>query len=194
MSPKIPYSERYKYLSIAEDLIRRGARVPIIVSLLPGSVNNKEVADLYQQINGKRSPTGPLPTSPDWYATSAIPWRAIQCSLFVNFFNNIRKISGADALYAEVMLGAYDMYVNHMNSIGDAPQLSFDRCWHLMKLVQVKSLILEPCNKCSHHFIMRNDVLRLNFVCGLCNRSSSLRPNNFNKKTELTEVGVSTVL
>lgn len=179
-SDKYSIADKLHFTVVAQRLIQRGARVPVVTALVP--LHAKEITALYMELNGRGSPKGPLPSHPNWYASALVPWRIVQCSLFVSFYKSVKATASPKTMEAEVLIGAYDLYSNHMESISTPAELTFDRAWHLMQMIRIKELAMVPCTKCTHEFVMHADSLTLGFVCSLCHRTTSLRANKFTQK------------
>lgn len=173
--------EEMKYRKIAIEMILRGARVPVVKSMSP--LDMSTLTKLYKDVTGTTSPTGPLPADPNWFASSTLPWRMLQASFFAGVYESISARS-PDAIAAEVLIEAYDLYVRHCHQLQREPAMNFTRCWTLMRLVKMSELELVECTCCHNRIIQPAFTLKSHFVCCLCNRSTSLKPKNWNKSDQ----------
>lgn len=168
-----------RIISIAAEMIKRGARVPVVEAMLPIRHN---VADaLYNEVTGEAAKTGPLPCNHLWYVNTLYPMRIVQSSILYGFHKAISKKS-PNALQAEILIAAYDLYVSHCESIGAEQLITFCRAWHLLREIKIKNLIMAKCSCCSSSFVFDSTKLHFNYECPLCKRSPSLSASRYRRK------------
>lgn len=173
-----------KLLAVAEQLFLRGARVPVAAALLP--VKREKLMKLFTEVTGETPKTGPLPSDHHWYATTTYPMRIIQSSIMVEIYNRLRS-SSKDALEAEIMISAYDLYLDHCKAINAESLLTFVRCWHLLQQIRINTLTTVPCVKCKGKYVVTVGKLYSKYECALCDRTASLRPQSY-QKTEVLQI------
>lgn len=175
--------DELRFKRIAMEMIARGARVPVVKSLSPLDI--KTITYLHEEITGKGSPKGPLPSDPSWFTSSMVPWRNIQTSFFVSMYQAISKKS-SDAFEAEVLIEAYDIYIRHCELQNREPSLNINRCWSLMRMIKTNELMLTQCTTCDTRIVTLSFTLQMGYVCCLCNRIRSLKPKFWDKATQIS--------
>ena len=111
--------------------------------------------------------------------------RIIQSSVLYNFYREIKEKS-PNFLEAEIQVAAYDLYIDHCKtSIGADPLLSFVRAWHLIQQLRIKNLTTAKCKDCEGEYVVLTGKLYHKYVCPLCSRSASLRPDVYRRVEEL---------
>ena len=169
---KLTELERIKAAQVAIELIKRGARTPIVKSMSP--LDRTYISKLYLEVTGNKSPTGPLPSDPTWFTLSSVPMRLIESSQFVGLYKSIKK-HAKDATEAELLVQVYDEYMRHCESQEKEPRLNMNRCWSLIQLYKMAELELIPCTCCGVGIVQPAYTLRKDFVCCICKRTSSLK-------------------
>lgn len=170
-----------RIISAAEEMIKRGARIPVVAAMLP--IKKDRVALLYREIVQDDPMTGPLPSEHIWYTKTTYPMRVVQSSVLYNLYKDV-KSRNQNALEAEILVAAFDLYLNHCKSIGAEPLLSFVRAWHLLQQLRIKNLTTARCMECEGNYVVASGKLYNNYVCQLCDRTYSLRPANYTRTQE----------
>jgi flagellar transcriptional activator FlhC len=172
-----------RIIAVAEQMIKRGARIPVVAAMTP--LKKDKITQLYKEIVQDDPMTGPLPSEHIWYTRTTYPMRVVQSSLLYNFYQDV-KARNPDALEAEVLVAAYDLYIDHCkNAIGAEPLLTFVRAWHLMQQIRIKNLTTARCTCCEGNYIVASGKLYSKYKCQLCDRTHSLRPGNYVRQEEL---------
>jgi flagellar transcriptional activator FlhC len=119
---------------------------------------------LYKEVAGKSPSKGQLPFSTDWFMT----WQPnIHASLFLNIHEYLNKASEIDEI--DVVIKAYQLYLEQTQSQGLEALLSVTRAWRLVKFIDNGMLTLTKCSKCGGHFVTHPHEISRHYVCGLCN-------------------------
>lgn len=171
--------EQQKIIGIAAEMIKRGARVPVVEAMLP--IKHQLADSLYRELTGEASKTGPLPSNHLWYISTLYPMRIVQSSLFIGYFKAV-KLRSSNSMEAEILNAAYDLYLDHCVAIGAEPLITFCRAWHLLRELRIKNLTMAKCTCCSGEFVFDNARLRAQYQCPLCNRSSSLSAGRYRRR------------
>jgi flagellar transcriptional activator FlhC len=145
----------------AVTLIHLGARLQVLES--ETDLSYERLLRLYKEVAGKSPSKGQLPFSTDWFMT----WQPnIHASLFLNIHEYLNKAAALDDI--DIVIKAYQLYVEQMGSQGLEPLLSVTRAWRLVKFVDNGMLTLTPCSKCGGHFVTHPHEIARHYVCGLC--------------------------
>jgi|GEM_PF-5682807 hypothetical protein len=184
---EVPVLLEIRMLKAAEDMFKRGARVPIASALMP--IKRDKLTKLFVEVTGQSPITGPLPSDHSWYSSTTYPMRMIQSSIVIDCYRKLKN-SSKNALEAEVIVGAYDLYLEHCNAIKAEPLITFVRTWHLIQQVRINSLATTQCAHCHGNYVVTVGKLYSKYDCPLCVRSSSLKPEVYlkTKEVQLTPV------
>ena len=145
----------------ATSLIHLGARVQLLETEL--SVSRERLLRLYKELRHKSPPKGMLPFSTDWFMT----WQPnIHSSLFLNIHEYLDKSSELD--HIDVLIKAYQLYLEHVATGGLEPVLTVTRAWRLVKFIDSGMLQMTPCRICHGKFVVHAHELYDNYRCGLC--------------------------
>ncbi len=145
----------------ATSLIHLGARVQLLESEL--SVSRERLLRLYKELRHKSPPKGMLPFSTDWFMT----WQPnIHSSLFLNIHEYLDKSSDIDQI--DILIKAYQLYLEHVATGGLEPVLTVTRAWRLVKFIDSGMLRMRPCRLCHGKFVVHARELYDNYRCGLC--------------------------
>lgn len=175
----LPQEMQIKYRQLAIELIKRGARVPVVKSLLP--IEESLILKIYKDVTGTTSPTGPLPSDPAWYTKTQVPMVVIDSSLFMSIYNTMSELA-PEAHETEIIVEAYDSYLSHCQRQEREPRLNLVRCWALIRFYKIHELEFVKCTACQSNIIQLPLSIYKNgnkFICCLCNRPTSLRKANY---------------
>jgi flagellar transcriptional activator FlhC len=146
----------------AVTLIHLGARLQVLES--ETDLSYERLLRLYKEVAGKSPSKGQLPFSTDWFMT----WQPnIHASLFLNIHEYLNKAAALDEI--DIVIKAYQLYLEQVGSQGLEPLLSVTRAWRLVKFVDNGMLTMTPCSKCGGHFVTHPHEIARHYVCGLCN-------------------------
>jgi flagellar transcriptional activator FlhC len=119
----------------AIELINLGARLQVLES--ETSLSRERLLRLYKEVAGKSPAKGMLPFSTDWFMT----WQpSIHSALFFNIYTTLlrtKEIATIDAL-----IGAYKLYIEHLQTCGLPEVLSVTRAWRLVKFFEDMTVIV----------------------------------------------------
>jgi len=178
---KVPVLHELRMLKAAEEMFKRGARVPVVSALMP--IKREKLMDLHVEVTGQNPITGPLPSDHSWYSSTTYPMRMIQSSIVVDAYRRLKSQS-KDALEAEIIVAAYDLYLEHCKAIKADPLITFVRTWHLIQQIRIHTLTTTKCVHCSGQYVVTVGKLNSRYECPLCVRSSSLKPEVYLKTRE----------
>lgn len=178
----IPVLLEVRMLKAAEEMFKRGARVPVVSALMP--IKREKLMKLHVEVTGQNPITGPLPSDHSWYSSTTYPMRMVQSSIVVDAYRKLKK-SSKESLEAEIIVAAYDLYVEHCNAIKAEPLITFVRTWHLIQQIRINSLATTKCIHCEGNYVVNVGKLHSKYECPLCVRSSSLKPEVYMKTKEI---------
>ena len=151
-----------KQIERAVTLINLGARLQVLES--ETDLSYERLLRLYKEVAGKSPSKGQLPFSTDWFMT----WQPnIHASLFLNIHEYLNKVAELDEI--DVVIKAYQLYLEQTRSQALEPLLSVTRAWRLVKFVDNGMLTMTIFSKCSGHFVTHPHEIARHYVCGLCN-------------------------
>jgi flagellar transcriptional activator FlhC len=146
----------------AVTLINLGARLQVLES--ETDLSYERLLRLYKEVAGKSPSKGQLPFSTDWFMT----WQPnIHASLFLNIHEYLNKTAALDEI--DIVIKAYQLYLEQVAVQGIEPMLSVTRAWRLVKFVDNGMLTMTACSSCGGHFVTHPHEIAKHFVCGLCN-------------------------
>jgi flagellar transcriptional activator FlhC len=146
----------------AVTLIHLGARLQVLES--ETDLSYERLLRLYKEVAGKSPSKGQLPFSTDWFMT----WQPnIHASLFLNIHEYLNKTSALEEI--DVVIKAYQLYMEQVTAQGLEPMLSVTRAWRLVKFVDNGMLTLTQCSCCGGQFVTHPHEIAKHFTCGLCN-------------------------
>ncbi len=146
----------------AVTLIDLGARLQVLES--ETNLSYERLLRLYKEVSGRSPSKGQLPFSTDWFLT----WQEnIHSTLFLNIYEYLSKSCELDAI--DVMVKAFRLYKEQVESTEVEPLLSFTRAWRLVKFVDAQMLTMTKCSTCGGHFVTEPYENARHYVCGLCN-------------------------
>jgi len=150
-----------KQIDRAVELIHLGARLQVLES--ETDLSYERLLRLYKEVSGKSPSKGQLPFSTDWFMT----WQPnIHASLFLNIHEYLNKVAALDEI--DVVIKAYQLYLEQVRAQGLEPQLSVTRAWRLIKFVDAGMLTMTACRQCGGHFVTHPHEIAKHYVCGLC--------------------------
>jgi flagellar transcriptional activator FlhC len=150
-----------KQIERAVALIQLGARLQVLES--ETDLSYERLLRLYKEVAGKSPSKGQLPFSTDWFMT----WQPnIHASLFLNIHEYLNKSSSLDEI--DIVIKAYQLYLEQVRAQGLEPQLSVTRAWRLIKFVDAGMLTMTACRQCHGHFVTHPHEIAKHYVCGLC--------------------------
>jgi flagellar transcriptional activator FlhC len=91
----------------------------------------------------------------------------IHASLFLNIHEYLNKSAALEDI--DIIIKAYQLYLEHTSAQGLEPLLSVTRAWRLVKFVDNGMLALTACSRCGGHFVTHPHEIAKHYVCGLCN-------------------------
>ena len=145
----------------AVELIRLGARLQVLES--ETKLSRERLLRLYKEVQGRSPPKGMLPFSTDWFMS----WQPnIHSSLFIDIYRFLGKNAGLAGI--EAIIGAYRLYLEHLDVNQLECVLSLTRAWSLIRFLDAKMLTTVPCTQCGGHFVVHAMDLHRGYVCGLC--------------------------
>jgi flagellar transcriptional activator FlhC len=151
-----------KQIERAVTLINLGARLQVLES--ETDLSYERLLRLYKEVSGKSPSKGQLPFSTDWFMT----WQPnIHASLFLNIHEYLNKTAALDEI--DVVIKAYQLYLEQVAVQEIEPMLSVTRAWRLVKFVDNGMLTMTKCSSCGGHFVTHPHEIAKHFVCGLCN-------------------------
>jgi len=149
-------------ISRAVTLIDLGARLQVLES--ETALSYERLLRLYKEVSGRSPSKGQLPFSTDWFLT----WQEnIHSSLFLNIYEYLSKSSDMDDI--DMMIKAFRLYREQVESIDVEALLSFTRAWRLVKFVDANMLTMTKCSRCNGHYVSEPYENARHYVCGLCN-------------------------
>jgi flagellar transcriptional activator FlhC len=145
----------------AVTLINLGARLQVLES--ETDLSYERLLRLYKEVAGRSPSKGQLPFSTDWFMT----WQPnIHASLFLNIHEYINKVAALDEI--DVVIKAYQLYLEQVAVQELEPLLSVTRAWRLVKFVDNGMLTLTRCSCCGGQFVTHPHEIAKHYVCGLC--------------------------
>lgn len=175
-----PVIEEMRMVKAAQEMFKRGARVPIVGALLP--IKREKLIKLHIEVTGQTPTTGPLPSDHTWYSSNTYPMRTVQSSLLIDIYKKVKR-SSTEAIEAEVLVATFDLFINQCSAIKAQPLITFVRAWHLIQQIRINNLITTGCIHCRGDFVVPSDRLHSKYECPLCDRKSSLKPAIYNRST-----------
>ncbi|WP_298234192.1 flagellar transcriptional regulator FlhC [uncultured Azohydromonas sp.] len=146
----------------AVTLINLGARLQVLES--ETDLSYERLLRLYKEVSGKSPSKGQLPFSTDWFMT----WQPnIHASLFLNIHEYLNKSAALEDI--DIVIKAYQLYLEQTQCQGLEPLLSVTRAWRLVKFVDNGMLSLTTCSRCAGRFVTHPHEIAKHYVCGLCN-------------------------
>ena len=145
----------------AVTLIHLGARLQVLES--ETDLSYERLLRLYKEVAGKSPSKGQLPFSTDWFMT----WQPnVHASLYLNIHEYLNKATELDEI--DVVIKAYQLYLEQTRSLGLEPMLSVTRAWRLVKFVDNGMLTTTKCSSCGGQFVTHPHEIAKHYVCGLC--------------------------
>jgi flagellar transcriptional activator FlhC len=145
----------------AVTLINLGARLQVLES--ETDLSYERLLRLYKEVSGKSPSKGQLPFSTDWFMT----WQPnIHASLFLNIHEYLNKSAALEDI--DIIIKAYQLYLEQTQCQGLEPLLSVTRAWRLVKFVDNGMLSLTTCSRCGGRFVTHPHEIAKHYVCGLC--------------------------
>ncbi len=154
--------EDAREVMVAAELIRLGARMQLLEAEV--ALSRERLLKLYKEIRGVSPPRGMLPFSADWFMT----WQPnVHSSLFVALWQATKVAEPRQRL-----ISAYQLYLDHIDSLVLEPVLSITRAWTLLRFLDAEILQLTRCTCCGGRFVTHAYELEKTFVCALCHMPS----------------------
>ncbi|WP_157271358.1 flagellar transcriptional regulator FlhC [Azohydromonas aeria] len=146
----------------AVTLIGLGARMQVLER--ETDLSYERLLRLYKEVSGQSPSKGQLPFSTDWFMT----WQPnIHASLFLNIHEYLNKSAALDE--GDLIIKAYQLYLEHTTTQALEPLLSITRAWRLVKFLDTGMLTMTRCSGCGGHFVTHPHEIAKHYVCGLCN-------------------------
>lgn len=146
---------------IAERLIRKGMRLPLIHSMT--GVCLSRLRKLHQEINGNSAPPGRTPK----YAHALIKNReqALEAAKFISFYhisNYGNGTGGCGVMNPEVLLESFILYAETTKT-----PLNINRAWLIIRDLENGQLRSRRCNKCGIIYLHTHENEALQ-ACPMC--------------------------
>jgi hypothetical protein len=156
----IDVTVRIKQLQDAIELIKLGARGPVVAALT--GLQGEDLFKVYENITGSRPPRGQLPADENWF-THRGPFNALHSAVFwAIYFKVLRATSDP----CTGMISAYRIYQGRF--VGDV-RLTFDRAWCLTRLMAARTLTTVNCDCCGSAYVVhRFDLVDHAANCPMC--------------------------
>ena len=146
----------------AVEMVQLGARMQMLE--VETRLSREKLLKIYKEVRGASPPKGMLPFSTDWFMT----WQPnIHASLFLNIHEYLNKAAEIDEI--DIVIKAYQLYLEQTQAQGLEPMLSITRAWRLVKFVDNGMLTMTKCNTCSGHYVTHPHEIARHYTCGLCN-------------------------
>jgi hypothetical protein len=159
------FLSKIKDLNLAVDLIRLGARAPVVKRFCP-TVSRETLHGLTWEITGRAAKKGQLPYSEEWF----YPYPAnCHTMLFLSFYDR-EKTKGAYRI-----ANAFKKYYNHSRAHGHAPLFHFNRAVILLDLLSADILQKDICEKCNNEYIRATAMN----ICPHCNKPHKSKEIDF---------------
>lgn len=140
-----------------------GARPPVILALLHGA-NEAQVRQIWEQVQGHRSPRGKIAHTYRFFFTSNA--RKLQSAFVASAYTNLIA-SGVH--YVDAYIAAYQLYMEQFPE----QQISFDRAWHLMRSITTHEVLMLECKTCQSSYVLPRDSMPDDKEhCPICNHNS----------------------
>jgi flagellar transcriptional activator FlhC len=155
-------ADQISRLSLAVSMAKIGARPQLIMA--ETGLSKDKARKIYRDATGKNPPTGQAPYSPDEFVKL---WRLnIDASLFINIHQNITSTSQITQI--DALIKSYKLYLEHVHLRGTQRELSFNRAWTLLRLIDAGLLVMTQCTKCGGKFVAHPSVLDARYLCVFC--------------------------
>ena len=165
----------------ATDLIRLGARVPLVCQLT--KLEKSTVRCLYRQIYGLPSPPGQAPFTDTWYLKSDL--RQLHATLIWYLHQALTQTLRNNA---RVLIDVYDSYTHivqqpilNITRVAFVPKLVAMRLWHERTCQHCKHLYLTPITSCGN--TCSGCKLYFRYRCWRC--GTTLPPHSSGRYREL---------
>jgi hypothetical protein len=148
---------------LAEELIRRGARPPIVqacTDLATGALRR-----LYTEIHGKGPPNGPFPFNS--YRLLAKYRDVVHGNLFLLLYLGKGGTAIFDQICLPALLDAHDEYCRHVEHMGQQDILSFSSAWFIARDLRTGLLETRTCPSCRTKHLYCTQVASL-INCPFC--------------------------
>jgi flagellar transcriptional activator FlhC len=151
-----------EHVQLAAELARLGARLQVLET--ETKLSRERLLRLYKEVRGVSPPKGMLPFSTDWFMS----WMPnIHASIFINIHRYLVAHTQSKGIRA--IIGAYKLYLEHVQLNDLENVLSFTRAWSLARFFEAKLLETAPCKCCGGKFVVHTMDLTKDYECGLCN-------------------------
>jgi flagellar transcriptional activator FlhC len=151
-----------EHVQLAAELARLGARLQVLET--ETKLSRERLLRLYKEVRGVSPPKGMLPFSTDWFMS----WMPnIHASIFINIHRYLVAHTQSKGIRA--IIGAYKLYLEHVQLNELEQALSFTRAWSLVRFFDAKLLDTAPCKSCGGRYVVHAMDLNKHYECGLCN-------------------------
>jgi flagellar transcriptional activator FlhC len=149
-------------VQLAAELARLGARLQVLET--ETNLSRERLLRLYKEVRGESPPKGMLPFSTDWFMS----WMPnIHASIFMNIHAYLVAHTRSKGIRA--IIGAYKLYLEHVQLNDLEKVLSFTRAWSLARFFEAKLVETTSCKCCGGKFVVHTMDLTKDYECGLCN-------------------------
>lgn len=159
-----------KTVTIAEEMIKRGARPPIISATL--DLSKDMVRGLWKDIHGVSPKKGMCPNN------SVHKLKSRSVAVHANIFFLVYARRGKDVLSTaepENIIRAFDAYCDSLKYTHMTPLLDFTTAWYIARDLRSSILNVKNCRKCRVNFLfsVENPSLR---SCPYCYMTKKIEP------------------
>lgn len=148
-------------LTRAQNLIKLGARPPIVSSLVR-DIRKSDISAMYLEVHGVTPPKGQLPSQTRYYFSSYTT--KLHSSILSSLYQILRQ---QQSNHADAMIYAYTFYINTF-IFDDHPRIEFDRFWALLREIQTNKIAQVRCTSCNSRFIEDSSALINENSCPAC--------------------------
>lgn len=138
---------------IAEAMIQRGARPPIVTSTV--DISRENVRSLWHDIHGTKPPQGLCPFN----CLSKIQTHT--AVMHANIFYLVYARRGQEVMRTadpEHIIAAYDSYFDTITRSDDKPALEFSTAWYIARDLRTLLLEVKYCRQCRLHYLYHPEV------------------------------------
>lgn len=156
-------------------LCRHKARPPVIRDLVPDTVPENYIYNMYRKVNETPPPQGQLPQEIRTFLTA--PKRRLQATVAVCAFQKLENIVEDHAMR---YINAYTAYVR---VFGEDALYDFNRVWFLLRQYQLRRLGVGKCLHCGHQYVFNREDVSDFKKCPICS-ILKLQPSEAEKEMQ----------
>jgi len=162
-------------LITAEQLIRLGARPPIVSTLC--NLSRKLVIRIYKNIHQQAPKQGMLPYDTSWIVRSTA--NNIHASIFLGIRHDLSILSSPADLSTRIFITAYELYGRviaktppvHNKTYQDGSQsipLDINRAWFLSRQLDTSDIQFKTCYRCQVRYLGIKNLPTPFYQCPIC--------------------------